>query len=295
MNNRQKQIRAAIAAVAFLAILTVAGIVYREFISTGKYLRYVFEKIELDGYFLAVRELGKHNELTVVIEPGLACSMDLYRQLEYDLSKYYHVISYDHAGIGRSEPNDNPRLLPYYVKEFEELMSKMEVDPPYVLIGHSLGGHIIRYYTYLHPGNVKALVFIDHPPEDWFDYIRSTWTPEEVNEYFRFWSNEIFHWTGTREEELLSYEENCEILKGVEIPENIPALMFTGNNAAHFRQKGAAEIEEDKRAYKGMSYDIIRNQNEAVQIVDWDAGHIFHNDKPELTKDEIVKFINGLP
>ena len=66
-------------------------------------------------------------------------------------------------------------------------MRRKNIHPPLILVGHSSGGHTIRYYTHLYPEEVAGLVFIDMPHEDWLNHIRENWSQEEINDYFPFW------------------------------------------------------------------------------------------------------------
>ncbi len=270
-----------------IAVLLLSIGVYSCYQSEGK-------MISFEGYELYVEDMGV-GEPTIIIENGLNCFTSYYDDLQEDLSEYYRVISYDHAGIGKSTPNYNPRTLPYYVEELKVLMDSLTLKPPYVLIGHSLGGHIIRYYTHIYPNEVAALVFIDHPHEDWFKHIRSHWADDEKSEYFKWWDVSINgqEYKGTGLAEVSEYEANCDSIRGKEIPSDIPVLMFTGNNRAHFR-KSEAGINEDKKKWAKLQYSLISKVKKKKQIIDWQAGHNFHNDKPKLAKEEILKFIDSI-
>lgn len=259
-------------------------------ISGDKILRQS-ELVAINDYHLDVRDYGKGSP-TVIIEPGLNCSKHLYYGLQYRTSRKTRVIAYDHAGIGESTPNNNPRTLPYYIEELRALMDAKDLEPPYILIGHSLGGHIIRYFTYLYPEKVAGLIFIDHPHEDWFRHIRATWDVEEATQYFKFWSPDT---TGMDPVpighiEKFEYEANCDSIRGKKIPTNIPVLMFTGKNARHFR-KHEKGLKEDMKAWADLQHSLLEGLSESKHIVDWETGHSLHLDKPQMVQKEINAFI----
>ena len=171
------------------------------------------------------------------------------------------------------------------------MLKYKNVSPPYILVGHSLGGFIIRYYAYLYPDEVAGLVFLDTPPEDWFRYIRSEWSLEDQKDYFHFWDPEYnTNYTGVAAQELLEYEANCDSIRGKEIPINIPVLMFTGKNVYHFR-KDSLGIEQDTKAWCEMQKSLVQNHPLAKQIVDLETGHWPQDDKPLFVQKEINKFI----
>lgn len=250
------------------------------------------ETINFGKYSLSVRDWG-NGVPTVIIEGGLNQPKHKYFLLSLFTSNITRTIAYDHAGVGDSNLSPNPRTLPYYVKELRELMKKKNIYPPYILVGHSSGGHIIRYYTHLYPDEVAGLIFIDSPPEDWFNYIRQNWSKDQIKEYFKWWYPEHPDMTDIDTLEKLQYENNCNLLRGKKIPANIPVLMFTGNNVRHFR-KDLAGKTADMKAWAEMQHSRIKNLDDAKQIVDLETGHYPFKDKPVMVVREINKFIKKI-
>ena len=138
------------------------------------------EYIKFKGYKLYVKDYGNGNP-AVIIENGLNCNTLLYDSLFREISNYTRVVSYDHIGIGRSTYNGKPRTIDNFTRELKALLEVKHIAPPYILVGHSMGGFLIRYFAHLYPDQVAGLVFIDAPHEDWFAYIRSHHTPEELH------------------------------------------------------------------------------------------------------------------
>ena len=66
---------------------------------------------------------------------------------------------------GRSDPADSPRDGGHVVDELRALLSAQDLKPPYVLVGHSLGGLYMQLYARRYPDEVSALVLVDstHP------------------------------------------------------------------------------------------------------------------------------------
>lgn len=280
-----------LALLVLLGILCIAaGIAASTRFDFGQRLFHISERVALDGYTLSVRDYGE-GEPALIIEGGLACTKDLYTGLQYDLSRKTRVISYDHAGIGESTRSNSPRTLPHYVEELRALLEHEKVAPPYILLGHSLGGHIIRYFAHLHPEEVAGLIFVEHPHEDWFKYIRATWPEQDLDKYFLWWKPEGSAYKGTALEELLAYEENCDLVRGIHPPPGIPTLMFTGSADSHY-QPGA--LDRDRRVWTKMQASLIEGVHDKKHIVDWETGHVPHRQKPELFAHEIGLFIDKL-
>jgi pimeloyl-ACP methyl ester carboxylesterase len=250
------------------------------------------ETVALDGYSLEVLVCGG-DKPTVIIEPGLNVKKGAYYDLQRRIAPHAAVVTYDHAGIGESTLSGNPRTLPFYVQELKAMLAKEELEPPYILIGHSLGGHSIRYFTDLYPDEVVGLVFLDHPHEDWFRYVRANWTPEEQEEYFKWWTPEVTSPDQVNLIERLEYDHNNDLIRGTPIPADIPVLMFTGDNADHFR-KDAEGRAADMQAWADMQRSLLDGVNNAEQIVDWETSHFPQRDKPKEVAQAINEFIDNI-
>jgi pimeloyl-ACP methyl ester carboxylesterase len=74
----------------------------------------------------------------------------------------YRTCSYDRAGYGFSElGTDLPRDTEHDVSDLHALLHASGERGPYVLVGHSDGGHIIGAFADRFPNEVAGLVFLD--------------------------------------------------------------------------------------------------------------------------------------
>ncbi|WP_432512492.1 alpha/beta fold hydrolase [Kineococcus sp. SYSU DK001] len=103
---------------------------------------------------------------TVVLEAGSGeTSASFARVLQHwDLPAA--VVAADRAGYGRSGPSTLPRTGAAVVRELREALRRSGSEPPYVLVGHSMGGLFVREFALEHPGEVAGLVLVDARPED---------------------------------------------------------------------------------------------------------------------------------
>ena len=84
-----------------------------------------------------------------------------------EVAKFTRVCAYDRPGTpvgekpSRSDPVRQPTTAGDAVADLHALLSAASVVRPYVLVGHSYGGLIVRLYASTYPDDVSGLVLVD--------------------------------------------------------------------------------------------------------------------------------------
>jgi pimeloyl-ACP methyl ester carboxylesterase len=76
------------------------------------------------------------------------------------------VLSYDRPGLAWSDPGPAPRSFKQDVYELHKLLEKLNISPPYILAGHSVGGIIAREYAKEYPAEVSGMLLLDATSEN---------------------------------------------------------------------------------------------------------------------------------
>ena len=122
------------------------------------------------GYRLHINCQGRGSP-TVVIEPGNGDFSLCWGHVQREVAKFTRICTYDRAGLGWSERSPQPRTAHDIVKDLHTLLARAGVEPPYVLVGHSLGGPLVRLYAHEHPDQVVGMVLVDAAHEEqWLRY-----------------------------------------------------------------------------------------------------------------------------
>jgi pimeloyl-ACP methyl ester carboxylesterase len=104
---------------------------------------------------------------TVILEAGASAFAIDWTIVQNEIAKSHRVCSYDRAGMGWSDalPND---ALPaeHDTPDLHALLASANETAPYVLVGASNGGMLIRHYLAAYPSEVVGLVFVDPATED---------------------------------------------------------------------------------------------------------------------------------
>ena len=154
---------------ALLVVLAVAGMMY-ENISEARDRRFnpmEGRLFDVGGYKMHIDCTGEGSP-TVILESGLGDSYISWRKVQPQIAKFTRVCSYDRAGLGYSESSSQPRTSKVIAGELHALLRAAGVAPPYVLVGHSMGGYDVRLYASLYRNEVAGMVLVDasHPDQE---------------------------------------------------------------------------------------------------------------------------------
>ena len=104
----------------------------------------------------------------VVMEAALGGSSISWSLVQPAVAQRTRACSYDRAGFGWSDAGPMPRTAGRVADELRALLDRAGVAPPFVLVGHSFGGLVMRIFAARHRAEVAGLVLVDPAhPEDW--------------------------------------------------------------------------------------------------------------------------------
>jgi pimeloyl-ACP methyl ester carboxylesterase len=119
--------------------------------------------VDVGGHRLHIRSFGTGSP-AVVIEPGIGEIGLVWQGVIDALSDHTMAVLYSRAGYGQSDPGPMPRSADRVVRELSALLTATPVDPPVIVVGHSLGALYALLYASEHRNQVDGLVLLDPPP-----------------------------------------------------------------------------------------------------------------------------------
>ncbi|MDX1478947.1 MAG: alpha/beta hydrolase, partial [Saprospiraceae bacterium] len=246
----------------------------------------------------------------LVFESGLGTPLDHWDPIVEGAAALGPVLLYDRPGIGKSEPDDAMPTIEYVTAHLLQLLDHLGLPPPYVLIGHSLGGVYVRGFTAYHPDMLAGLVIID--PADF------TETQHNKRDYF-----EIFDWDDTVIDSMLAAQTAALARRRARAPQaiqeegqaladlrqtdyavladrplpNIPVHILAGGRFDMPLSMRSDAFDETALFQSKMRHRVMR-WTRVVQEVDngmlvycSDAGHFVHRDQPEIVLASIRKVL----
>jgi pimeloyl-ACP methyl ester carboxylesterase len=117
--------------------------------------------VDVGGYRLHIHCTGTGSP-TVVIVAGLGdWSTTWGGVVQPEVAKTTRVCTYDRAGLGWSEASPLPGDAAQFARELHTLLQNANVPGPYVMVGHSLGGFVVRVFAHDYASEVSGVVLID--------------------------------------------------------------------------------------------------------------------------------------
>lgn len=123
--------------------------------------------VEVDGRRLHLHCVGDGGP-TVVFDTGAGAWSIHARPVQERVAREgdLRACAYDRAGLGWSEPAEGPRTSRRMATELHAVLERAGVEPPYVLVGHSLGGYNVRLVAEAHPDEVAGIVLAESAHEE---------------------------------------------------------------------------------------------------------------------------------
>ena len=264
--------------------------------------------ITIDSTKIWINTIGienrKEGQPLIVFESGHGTPMGHWDRILDGVSELAPLITYDRPGIGESEPDNEMPTIKNVSDKLIKILNYLNVEPPYVLVGHSLGGAYVRGFAVYYPELLAGLVLID--PADFTEtqfnrrkpFLDIGLTNEQVDTLFNKWALEdqanknqpsSKPKSVIEESEVLAQlrETNFKEITDSELP-NIPVHILTGgrydtpprfrikelNDSLLFRAKMKNRVERWT--------DVVQSVDKGMLLYSGDAGHFVHYDDPEL-------------
>lgn len=229
---------------------------------------------------------GKH---TVLLEAGGGAGMTDWDPVFNRIAEHATVIRYSRVGNGNSTAIKRHFTSRDYADYASELLTKLAVKQPVIVVAHSYGGSIARDFAAAYPEQIKALLMLDPSSEHDVDILRAINLEQgnrEIaqiklddmaegmsNQYLDFWSKRP----------LPNYPQIKDmpitVIASVRQVENPANLFFTDQGRQMWGElwQGWANVFPQGKA-----------------VLTTNSGHYVQFDEPELVVAELVDLLQKL-
>src|SRR5262245_31841292 len=279
-----------------------------------------------DGNFSGLLDIGGGRRIylecrgmgspTVVVVPGLKASADDWTKSEpgktnvfSEVAGFTRVCTYDRPGVpvgetpSRSDPVPMPIPANDSVADLHALVAAAGIATPFVIVGHSYGGLVVRLYAMTYPGDVDGMVLIDAFSEE----LRAGETPEE-------WANQRRILNGDLTEALKVYPDIERVVADHSFDQVLaapplqpmPLIVLSADHpwgplVPEFIADG--KLPADTPLDIGYVTDRVQKEAQAKlaalvpgakHVTKTDSGHEIHKDQPQLDIDSIRDVVDAV-
>lgn len=310
--------RILIALLLLVAFCVLAGFVYENICEARDrhFNPMVGRLVDVHGKTMHIYCTGEGSP-AVILDSGLGDTYSSWRSVQPDIAKFTQVCSYDRAGLGYSEPSSQPRTSRVIAAELDDLLQAAGVRPPYVLVGHSMGGYDVRIYVSLHRDEVAGMVLVDasHPDQE-------NRFPAELKKMEGSWQRDAellelampfgiprllgmcdddprsrageCNWNTAREgvAELKAFRESAAEAAATGTLGDMPLAVLS-----HDPDKPSSELSPElakptNEAWEKMQEELAHLSTRGTQTIAKNSAHYIQNDRPDVVIEAIRKVVD---
>lgn len=242
--------------------------------------------INISGYSLYSRRSGV-GKPAVVFESGLGDDSAIWNLVEPIVADRTTTIVYDRAGLGRSDKATSPRTFINIVADFSRMLAQLPVEPPYLLVGHSLGGLFVRLYAASHPEAVAGVVLVDAPHEHQTEAARKMLSPPAWSFISQVWS---------KNPEKIDLVTEMSQLAMISTRPETPILVLAATvvqSLPFALPEIAQEIESvATRVFPAFQTKLLESSNRSQLIRVESADHYIHLQRPDVVIEAICTLLS---
>jgi len=253
------------------------------------------DKIDVGGYNLYLDCKGTGSP-TVILESGLEGDVVTWKAVHPEVAKFTRVCRYDRAGLAHSDYGPTPRDAELTAQDLHTLLTKANIAPPYILVGHSFGGLLIRRYAFDFPDDVVGMIFVDSLQEDWWDEALTLLPPASSNDPARLASFRLYLTDGWRDPS--NNFEAMDIPKVVEqISEtsdfgDMPITVLTAEKFTVLNPGLPPDLETAlANLFKEEQGRLAVLSTNGTQTIIQDSGHDMPRENPQIVIDAIQQIV----
>jgi len=227
---------------------------------------------------------NNHHYPTVLFEAGLGDSSKTFENIQNELSKNYSTLSYDRVGLGKSNGGINVKSGLELLLDYNKLLQKVPVIPPFILVAHSFGSIITRLFASINKNDniIKGIVLIDPAveyKEKQFLNILNNNLEQKMEQYYK--NPEL---NNEKIDKIKTYEEIIKYKRKFEFPLTVISRGLPDCYGDKWPEKEMLNLEHQ------LQYGLNDLSDDFKIIIAKRSGHYIHLDQPEL----VIKEINSL-
>ena len=250
---------------------------------------------------------------TVVLESGLGGGSLDWGLVQPEVAMFSRVCSYDRAGIAWSSSSDGPRDAIKITDELHKLLGAAHIAPPFVLVGHSIGGVYVQMFAARFHNEVAGVVLIDSSHESqlsrisgipgFVPYLAKASAPIGIARIVNNLEDAPNFSPEAKAKRAALYSRNASVYASADemsaISDSLAQLrdapMRLGDKPLFVLSRGLREgtSPEIEAAWRELQIELADRSSNGKLVIAEKSGHYIHFSEPELVVDAIRKVVRA--
>lgn len=258
-------------------------------------------------------EQRKPGQPVLVYENGMGMGLGNWNTITDSLAINVPVFLYDRQGVEKSDKVFQMPTPQKIAANLKSLLTELKIEPPYILVGHSMGGVYVRAFAGYYPDDVAGLVFVDpadftETKADWNQIFRTIGVSEKrIDEMLkkRLYTPskaDSSRYAAWSEGQVLTDLRKTDFaeLNSLPIPQ-VPILFFVGGKLEVPMERRSKEYDHERFFEVKNSSNMLRwrhfihaSSKGGALIYLSNSGHFVHRDDAAMVIGNIRMMLRGL-
>ncbi|MBS0389382.1 MAG: alpha/beta hydrolase, partial [Proteobacteria bacterium] len=209
--------------------------------------------------------------VTVVFEAGLGDTSEAWQSVQLPVAEgCARTVSYTRRGYRGVERTAGARDARQVVEGLRSRLKESGVQPPYVLVGHSLGGLYMQYFARAYPKEVRGLLLVDSMHKDQLNRVRAT-TPG----VYRMLNVTTFVMGGAMRQEFVGIPSSAAEIKALPHAGQVETIVLSST------QPSPGESPAFRTLWKQLQDEIAADYSAGRHEFVANSGHYIQRDQPQ--------------
>jgi len=243
--------------------------------------------INIGGRNLFLRCIGSGSP-TIVLEAGYGDDGTMWAPVQLRVSTFTRVCSYDRANLARSDDAPVPRTAQQIVDDLHALLAAADVQPPYVMVGHSYGALYSRLFASEYPDYVAGIVLVDGWHEDYDAQLKQLVDPALWTQWERMLA-------GDPDYEVVDLNKSYEEIRDAAPLPDVPLLVIShGLKPDSTCCPDGWPIEKMDALWQDFQTQLADLEPNSRRVIAENSGHAIHQADPEFVVAGIKDVVDAV-
>ena len=243
-------------------------------------------KVDIGGRRLHIAQSGA-GAATVVFESGLGEELATWSDVQPQVARFARTVSYDRAGIGASDPSSQPTTVLGMAADLHALLHAAKIAPPYILVGHSLGGTLVQVFAHAYPAEVAGLVLVDPEAGRLLERLHAHLSAADWDARQKALDEAMGQMPPVVQAEMNALTKNSKTEDEVLPLPKVPVILLSGTKKNP--EFPGNPLEQDLKLE--LHNELLTKIPGAQHVFAPDSRHYIQNDSPQLVIDAIQNVV----